>query len=234
MAKVMLVDDDASMHALIGRIVNDAGYEFCGAYDGTDGLDVLLEEHPDVLLLDVMLPGMNGYEVCRKMREQGRRIPIIFLSAKGDIVDKSIGFEAGGDDYVVKPFSNEELLLRLGAHVRRHKGDIAASRPVQSDEVIAIGDLSIDFSGYEVLLRGNPVNLTSKEFEILALLAESPGRVYTREQIFGHIWGEEGVIDNNSITVFIRKIREKIEDNPSKPKYLLTVWRVGYKFANRV
>ena len=116
MAKVMLVDDDASMHALIGRIVNDAGYEFCGAYDGTDGLDVLLEEHPDVLLLDVMLPGMNGYEVCRKMREQGRRIPIIFLSAKGDIVDKSIGFEAGGDDYVVKPFSNEELLLRLGAH----------------------------------------------------------------------------------------------------------------------
>ena len=108
MAKVMLVDDDASMHALIGRIVNDAGYEFCGAYDGTDGLDVLLEEHPDVLLLDVMLPGMNGYEVCRKMREQGRRIPIIFLSAKGDIVDKSIGFEAGGDDYVVKPFSNEE------------------------------------------------------------------------------------------------------------------------------
>ena len=197
--KVMLIDDDCGVHTLIKRILEDAGYSYCGAYGGEEGLEMLSTEHPDLLLLDVMMPGMNGFDVCKSIREKGRRIPVVFLSAKGDIVDKSIGFKAGGDDYVVKPFSSEELLLRIEAH-----------------------------------LRGKKIDLTAKEFEILALLASNPGQAFTRGQIYEHIWGRDSNVDESSITVFMRKIREKIEDNPSQPKYLLTVWRVGYKFAERV
>ena len=232
--KVMLIDDDKGVHVLMRRIIEDAGYRYCAAYDGESGLKMLASEHPDLLLLDVMMPGMNGFDVCTKIREQGRRIPVIFLSAKGDIVDKSIGFKAGGDDYVVKPFSPDELLLRIEAHLRRHKSDLAFAKAVSREGSNKTGELEIFFNRYEVRLRGEPVDLTAKEFEILALLASSPGQVFTRSQIYEHIWGRDSSVDENSITVFMRKIREKIEDNPSQPKYLLTVWRVGYKFAERV
>ncbi len=233
-AKIMLIDDDERLHVLIRRLVADAGYGFCSAYGGEEGLKVLAAEKPDLLLLDVMMPGTNGFDVCRKMREGGRRIPIIFLSAKGDIVDKSIGFKAGGDDYVVKPFSSDELLLRIEAHLRRHRSDLTFAKAIAREGSNTTGDIEVCFNQYEVRLRGEKVDLTAKEFEILALLAASPGQVFTRAQIFEHIWGEESDVDESSITVFIRKIREKIEDNPSQPKYLLTVWRVGYKFAERV
>lgn len=233
-AKVMLIDDDESLHVLVRRLAEDAGYAFCSAYGGDEGLKVLATEKPDLLLLDVMMPGTNGFDVCRKMREDGRRIPIIFLSAKGDIVDKSIGFKAGGDDYVVKPFSSDELLLRMEAHLRRHKSDLAFAKAITREGSNATGDIEVCFNQYEVRLRGQKVDLTAKEFEILALLAASPGQVFTRAQIYEHIWGGESDVDESSITVFIRKIREKIEDNPSQPKYLLTVWRVGYKFTERV
>ena len=233
-AKVMLIDDDKSLHVLMRRIVEGAGYRFCGAMDGVAGLALLADEKPDLLLLDVMMPGMNGFEVCRTMREGGRRIPVIFLSAKGDIVDKSIGFNAGGDDYVVKPFSSDELLLRVQAHLRRHLDDLAFAKAVSREGTSQTGDPEIRFNQYEAYLRGEPVNLTAKEFEILALLAANPGQVFTRSQIYEHIWGEDSSVDESTITVFMRKIREKIEDNPSQPKYLLTVWRVGYKFAEKV
>ena len=233
-AKIMLVDDDESLHVLIRRIAGEAGYEFCSATCGEEGLAVLAAEKPDLLLLDVMMPGMNGFDVCLRMREEGRRIPIIFLSAKGDIVDKSIGFKAGGDDYVVKPFSSDELLLRIEAHLRRHRDDLSFAKAVSREGSNRTGDLEILFNQYEVRLRGKRVDLTAKEFEILALLAANPGQVFTRGQIYDHIWGSESEVDESSITVFMRKIREKIEDNPSQPKHLLTVWRVGYKFAERV
>lgn len=232
--KVMLMDDDKGVHVLMRRIVEDAGYAYCAAYDGESGLRALEAEHPDLLLLDVMMPGINGFDVCRKIRERGRRIPVIFLSAKGDIVDKSVGFKAGGDDYVVKPFSPDELLLRIEAHLRRHKSDLAFAKAVAREGSGRTGDLEIFFNRYEVRLRGKSVDLTAKEFEILALLASSPGQVFTRGQIYEHIWGRGNDVDENSITVFMRKIREKIEDNPSRPQYVLTVWRVGYKFAERV
>lgn len=233
-AKIMLIDDDESLHVLIRRITAEADYEFCSAICGEEGLAALEVEKPDLLLLDVMMPGMNGFDVCLRMREEGRRIPIIFLSAKGDIVDKSIGFKAGGDDYVVKPFSSDELLLRIEAHLRRHRDDLAFAKAVSREGGNRTGDLEILFSRYEVRLRGQRVDLTAKEFEILALLAANPGQVFTRGQIYEHIWGSVSEVDESSITVFMRKIREKIEDNPSQPKYLLTVWRVGYKFAERV
>lgn len=232
-AKVMLIDDDESLHVLMRRIVEDAGYAFCAAFDGEEGLTLLAGEKPDLLLLDVMMPGMNGFEVCRRMREDGRRIPIIFLSAKNDIVDKSIGFRAGGDDYVTKPFDATELILRIEAHIRRHKDTIDFARCTTRDGSVTIGDLEVRFDEYQVLVHGVPANLTTKEFEIVAFLATHPGKVFTRGQIQEYIWGE-GEVDahSNSITVFVRKIREKIEENPSEPKYLLTVQRVGYKMAD--
>ena len=233
-AKIMLIDDDESLHVLIRRIAGEAGYGFCSAFDGESGLAGIAAEKPDLLLLDVMMPGMNGFDVCLRMREEGRRIPIIFLSAKGDIVDKSIGFKAGGDDYVVKPFSADELMLRIEAHLRRHRDDLSFAKAVSREGSNRTGDLEILFNQYEVRLRGLQVDLTAKEFEILALLAANPGQVFTRGQIYEHIWGSESEVDESSITVFMRKIREKVEDNPSQPKYLLTVWRVGYKFAERV
>lgn len=236
--KVMLIDDDPGIHESLRAVVEEAGYEFCGALGGREGLRLLDDEHPDLLLLDVMMPGMNGFDVCQQMREEGRRIPVIFLTAKNDIVDKSTGFKAGADDYVTKPFIADELLLRIDAHVRRHRGDIEHARNNSSDasepirrEPCRIGDLEVFFDRYEVHLHGKTVPLTAKEFEILALLAESPGEVFTRRRIYEHLWGETAEVDENSITVFMRKIREKIENNPSEPRYLLTVWRVGYKLA---
>ncbi|MBR2789507.1 MAG: response regulator transcription factor [Eggerthellaceae bacterium] len=230
----MLIDDDESMRTLMRQLFLTAGYRFCAASSGAAGLAMLESERPDLLLLDVMMPGLDGYEVCRRVREQGRRVPIIFLTAKGDIVDMKTGYRAGGDDYVVKPFNNEELLLRVDALIRRRRDDLANLKPTMRSGSVTIGELSISFSSYEVRLRDKPVDLTAKEFEIVALLASSPGQVFTRDQIFQHLWGEDGEPDPNSITVFVHKIREKIEDNPAHPKYLLTVWRVGYKFAERV
>lgn len=241
--KVMLIDDDPGIHESLRDLVEEEGYEFCGALSGKEGLRLLDQERPDLLLLDVMMPGMNGFDVCRQMRDEGRRIPVIFLTAKNDIVDKSTGFKAGADDYVTKPFIADELLLRIDAHVRRHRDDMQHALEREADAAaeaaalarpdrVAVGDLEVLFDRYEVRLRGEVVPLTAKEFEILSLLAESPGEVFTRRRIYEHLWGETAEVDENSITVFMRKIREKIEDNPSEPRYLLTVWRVGYKLAD--
>lgn len=234
MYKVMLIDDEESLQDAIRKLVVQGGYEFCGARDAEEGFAKLVEQRPDILLLDVMLPVVNGYEFCRRLREQGRHIPVIILSAKNDIVDKTIGFKAGADDYVTKPFDAEELLLRIEANIRRHRMSIDEARSVAQRPVAVIGDLEVRFEEYRVLLRGEPVPLTAKEFEVVACLAAHPGKVFTREQIQEHLWGE-GEVDpkTNSITVFVRRIRKKIEDNPSEPRYLLTVNRVGYKMVDQ-
>ena len=233
MYKVMLIDDEESLHVSIEKLLTHAGYEYCGARDAESGMEMLVAERPDLVLLDVMLPGMNGFDLCTRIRGEGRRIPIIFLSAKTDIVDKSIGFRAGGDDYVTKPFDATELLLRIEAHIRRHHDTMEFARCTNRDGSVTIGDLAVRFDEYQVLVKGKPANLTTKEFEIVAFLATHPGKVFTRGQIQEYIWGEgEADVRSNSITVFVRKIREKIEENPSEPKYLLTVQRVGYKMAD--
>lgn len=169
--KVMLIDDDPGIHESLRAVIEEAGYEFCGALGGREGLRLLDDERPDLLLLDVMMPGMNGFDVCQQMREEGRRIPVIFLTAKNDIVDKSTGFKAGADDYVTKPFIADELLLRIDAHVRRHRGDIEHARKNSTDvselvrrEPCRIGDLEVFFDRYEVHLHGEAVPLTEKKF----------------------------------------------------------------------
>lgn len=235
MTKVMLIDDDESLQVLIGQIAERDGYEYCCASAGTEGLDLLRTEQPDFLILDVMLPDINGFEICELIRAEGNKVPILFLSAKGDIVDKSIGFKVGADDYLVKPFQLEELSLRIKAHLRRQANrvvDGAESR--ERHGAYRVGDLEVFPGRYEVRLRGVAVPLSSREFKLLELLASDPGSVFTRDQIMEHLWGDVDAADPSSITVFVRRIREKIEDDPSKPRYLNTVWRVGYRLADSV
>lgn len=230
--KVMLIDDEVELHETIRELLEDGGYDYCGVMAAEKAIEAIERHRPDLLLLDVMMPRINGFKLCEEIRACGIRLPIIMLTAKSDIVDKSIGFQAGADDYVTKPFDAEELLLRIGAHIRRSKEDVAFTRSLNREGSAAIGDLEVRFEGYEVLLRGEVVPLTTKEFEVLALLAATPGRVFTREQIYEHIWGEKGHGRSlSNVTVFVRRIREKIEENPSDPRYLLTVQRIGYKMA---
>lgn len=236
MFKVMLIDDDESMRVLIEQIARRGGYEFCCAGNGEEGVAMLRAERPDFLILDVMLPDINGFEICEIIRGEGRKVPIMFLTAKGDIVDKTIGFKAGADDYLVKPFQPEELLLRLNAHLRRRKCEHDRDRATRErrSDVFSVGDLEIHLGKYDVRLRGKSVALSSREIELLEVLASDAGSVFTRDQILEALWGSKEAADPNSITVMVRKIREKIEDDPSKPCYLNTVWRIGYKLADRL
>lgn len=229
MYKILLIDDEESVHIALKEFLVSNGYEFRGAFTGWGGFEMIKEERPDLVLLDVMLPDINGFELCNEIRESGRHVPIIFVSAKGDIVDKSIGYRAGADDYVTKPFNPTELLLRIAAVIKRHKDVLVIVKDQQREDVIVIGDLEVRFAEHDAYVRGKPSHLTSKEFDILAALAANPGTVFSREQIYESVWGEEAYKAQNSITVFVRKIREKIEDNPSEPQYLLTVQRIGYK-----
>ncbi len=228
--KIMLVDDERSIQKAVEYIVRENGYQFCYVDNGLEALEVFAGEAPDLLILDVMLPGLDGFAVCEKIRSFSD-VPIIFLSAKGDIVDKGIGFKMGGDDYLVKPFSSMELDFRIKALLRRpHRLE---DEPNNSDEVLKVGDLEMRLNEYEVYSGGEKVELTAKEFEVLAFLAKNRGQVFTREQLLDRIWGLDFEGDTNTVTVFIRRIREKIEADPAKPQHILTVWGVGYKFRSK-
>jgi two-component system response regulator VicR len=224
--KIMLADDEASMRKIVQRVVEDGGYEFCAVNDGAEVLRTIEAERPDLLILDVMMPRMDGFHVCSRLREQGLRIPIIFLSAKGDIVDKGVGFSAGGDDYLVKPFSPDELLMRIQAHLRQFER--ASGQAIQS---IHEGNLEIDLRRHRVLRDGKDVPFTPKEFQVLAYLAQHKNEIVTREQLTKEVWGDNFTGEISSIAVFIRKIREKIEDYPSHPRLLRTTRSVGYIFG---
>ncbi|NMA69146.1 MAG: response regulator transcription factor [Desulfitobacterium sp.] len=232
-SKIMLADDEESIRVVVEHIVTEDGYEFCYASDGAEALEVFEKEKPDLLILDVMMPKLNGFDVCTEIRKKGSNVPIIILSAKGDIVDKSVGFKAGADDYLVKPFSSLELSLRIEALLRRAEHHTGTMENVEKRDSFKYGELEIFYNRYEVRLRGEPVDLTPKEFQILAYMTSHPGEVFTREQLLSYVWGEDYIGELTSIAVFVRKIRQKIEDDPSKPKYLQTVWGIGYKFGEK-
>ncbi|MDJ1651388.1 MULTISPECIES: response regulator transcription factor [Gordonibacter] len=229
MARILLADDEASMKKVVEHIVREAGHEFLYAKNGAEALALFDEQAPDLVILDVMMPDVNGFDACDAIRRRDQDVPVMFLSAKGDIVDKSMGFKMGCDDYLVKPFSPAELALRIEALLRRREHSRAGAAAKRT--TVEAGDLVLDLGSYEATKGGRSLDLTAKEFEILAFMAQHPGQVFTREQLFEGVWGEDAVSDANTITVFIRKIREKVEDDPSKPRLVLTVWGVGYKFA---
>ena len=231
--KVLVVDDDGGMRRLVRALAEERGWE-CAECDGGEGaLVAFLRERPDVTVLDVMMPRVDGYEVCRRIREIDEDAPVLFLSAKGDIIDKKIGFSSGCDDYMVKPFDEEELIFRMEALARRGMrskaaaaGGVAPSMP----ERFSLGAFTFDAVRHEVLKDGEAVPLAPKEFQLLYYLASHPGAVMSKDELIETLWGEEYLDGAISIAVYVRKIREKIEENPAKPAYLKTVWGVGYSF----
>lgn len=224
--KILVVDDEESIVRLVTFNLEKEGFNTLKAYDGEKALDVIRREKPDLIVLDIMLPGLDGYEVCRRLRQEGLFIPVIMLTARDQEIDTVLGLELGADDYVTKPFSPRELVARIKAVLRRTAADKGDSR----HGIIKAGKLVIDPSRYEVTAGGRPVELTPKEFELLEFMARNAGRVMSRDKLLDHLWGYTYAGDTRIVDVHVSHLREKIEDNPKKPVYIKTVRGVGYKF----
>jgi DNA-binding response OmpR family regulator len=227
-ARILLVDDEQAVQTLLTYPLRKEGYEVVEAKDGQEALDRFGEERFDLVVLDIMLPKLDGIEVCRRLRTRSQ-VPIIMLTAKGDEVDKVAGLEMGADDYITKPFSVREFRSRVKAALRR--GGMAA-QVLATHEPIRAGALEIDFERRSVELDGKPIQLTYVEFEILAALAGTPGHVFTREMLLEHIWGDSTYRDPRTVDVHIRHLREKLEADPKRPEFLFTVRGVGYRFRD--
>lgn len=230
---VLAVDDEDSIIDLLKVNIEKEGYNFISANNGEDGLKLALEKRPDIILLDVMLPKMDGLTVCKKIRQEDMNVPIIMLSARGEEVDKIVGLEIGADDYITKPFSTRELVARIKANLR--KTDNNESQAVKAkDNKIVMGSLTLDLDKFEAIVKGVQVNdLTRREFEVLKYLAQKPGQVVTREDLLEQVWGYEYFGDIRTVDVTVRRIREKIEKNTSNPKILITKRGVGYYIASK-
>lgn len=227
--RVLIVDDEKEIRNLIEIYLKNEGYEVLHAEDGEEALKVLTQTEVDLVILDVMMPKLDGIETCMKLRAE-KSMPIIMLSAKSQDLDKITGLSIGADDYVTKPFNPLELVARVKSQLRRYF-KLNHQLEKKSNE-IEIDELVIRIDTHQVLIRGAEVKLTPREFDILELLAHSPGRVYSIEQIYEKIWKDSFFQSDNTVMVHIRKLREKIEENPSKPRYIKTVWGVGYKLEN--
>ena len=227
-ARILLVDDEHSVQTLLAYPLRKDGYEVVSARDGREALDRFAEHRFDLVVLDIMLPKLDGIEVCRRLRSRSQ-VPIIMLSAKDDEGDKVLGLEMGADDYITKPFSVREFRSRVKAALRR--SEMLRSPDVQ--EPIVIGAIEIDFDRRAVGAHGDEAQLTYVEFELLASLAAAPGRAMTREELLEQVWGDSAYRDPRTIDVHIRHLREKIEREPREPEYLLTVRGVGYRFRDQ-
>ena len=228
--KVMLVDDEPSFHVLVQSVCESAGHEFRGVGDSRQAIEVFKAYAPDVVLLDIMMPCLDGYQVCESIRALDSEVAVVFLSAKGAVPDKREAFSRGADDYLVKPFDGEELLMRLEALQRRSQRAKAQAAPAPS-ETLKVGEFECDSVRQALALNGASVQLTPKEFQILYTLALKPETVMSKEELIEAVWGKEYLDDAISIAVYVRKIREKIEQNPAKPRYLKTAWGMGYSFS---
>mgnify|MGYP000575790124 CR=1 FL=1 len=226
MAKILIIDDDVSIGNMIETALLKAGHEAWRAYSGTEALFLLERERPDLILLDLMLPKMDGLEVCQQIREFSN-VPIVMLTAKGEDMDKILGLEYGADDYITKPFNILEVKARIKAIMRRAGSDHEEKEKAKS---IQVGDLRMDCEGRRVFIAGREINLTAKEFDLLELLVFNPNKVYSRENLLNIVWGYEYPGDVRTVDVHIRRLREKIEANPSEPRYVHTKWGVGYYF----
>ena len=227
MSKILIIEDETSIADLERDYLELSGFEVEICNDGDSGLTKALEEDVDLLILDLMLPGLNGFEICRQVREQ-KNLPIIMVSAKKDDIDKIHGLGLGADDYMTKPFSPSELVARVKAHLARY--DRLVNMNVQENEIVQVRGLKIDKTARRVWVDGEEKPFTTKEFDLLTFLAQNPNHVFTKDELFREIWDMESIGDIATVTVHIKKIREKIEKNTSKPEYIETIWGVGYRF----
>ncbi len=224
MAKILIVEDKKDM--VIGLVFNleAQGYETCVAYDGEEGLRVAEREKPDLIILDIMLPKKDGFKVCRELRDKGFARPVLMLTAKGEEADKVLGFEIGADDYLTKPFSLLELMARVKALLRRSK---ERSKEL---EIYRFGTVEIDFKHYRAAKDGHPVDLTHREFEMMKLLIKNRGTVITRNQFLDEIWGYDKFPTTRTVDAHMTKLRQKLEQQPESPQFIITVHGIGYKF----
>ena len=227
MSKILIIEDEVSIAELEKDYLELSGFEVDMEHSGDTGLDKALKNEFDLIILDLMLPGMDGFEICRRIREQ-KNIPVLMVSAKKEDIDKIRGLGMGADDYITKPFSPSELVARVKAHLARYERLISSA--VKTNDIIEIRGLKIDKTARRVYVNGEEKAFTTKEFDLLTFLAENPNHVFKKEELFNKIWDMESLGDIATVTVHIKKIREKIEFNTSKPQYIETIWGVGYRF----
>ncbi|MGI6580618.1 MAG: response regulator [Saccharofermentanales bacterium] len=226
-AKILVVDDEQNIVEILRENLEREGYETIAAYDGKTALELALSDDPDLILLDCMLPQMDGFDVCRKLRQE-TLVPIIMLTAKSEEIDKVLGLELGADDYIVKPFSMREVMARVKALLRR--SHITEAGPQDTSDIIEYGDLKINQKAYEILMNDEPINLTLREYELVLFLARNAGQVFSRETLLEKVWGYEYFGDVRTVDVTIRRTREKLEPDQENYKYILTKRGVGYYF----
>ena len=227
MSKILIVEDEEAIADLEKDYLELSGFEVEVASDGESGLKKAMEEDYNLIILDLMLPGVDGFEICRTVRDE-KNTPIIMVSAKKDDIDKIRGLGLGADDYMTKPFSPSELVARVKAHLARYERLIGST--VEENKIIEIRGLKIDTTARRVWVNGEEKTFTTKEFDLLTFLASHPNHVYTKDELFSEIWDMESIGDIATVTVHIKKIREKIEFDTSKPQYIETIWGVGYRF----
>ena len=224
MTTVLVVDDEPTIREIVARYLEREGYRTLEAADGNRARELLERDPPDLVVLDVMLPGTDGLELCRWIRARSR-LPVIMLTARGEESDRIVGLELGADDYVTKPFSPRELAARVRTVLRRAESEAV------TEERLSFNGLVIDSATREVTKNGAPLRLTAREFDLLWFVASHPQRVFSREQIMRRVWGYSSALDTGTVTVHVRRLREKVEDEPSRPRHLETVWGVGYRFS---
>jgi DNA-binding response OmpR family regulator len=222
---ILVVDDERSIVEVVSLYLHRAGYQVLTAHDGRQALELLIHQRPDLVILDLMLPNVDGLEITRRLRAEGN-IPIIMLTARREETDRILGLELGADDYVVKPFSPQELVSRVRAVLRR----VHAASPPQNEPAIVHATIRIDPITRLATVEGREISLTAKEFDLLYLLASHPRQVFNRDQLLDRVWGETAYLDPSTVTVHVRRLREKLERDPAQPRYIHTVWGVGYKF----
>jgi len=225
MTRIVIVEDEPSISEVVSLYLRRAGYEVACFSDGLVALNSLIDSLPDLIILDVMLPGMDGFTLTRNLRDKSD-IPIILLTSRREESDRIAGLELGADDYVVKPFSSQELVSRVRAVLRR----VRAASEISKEGILNFNGLTINPQTRDVSINGEPIILTAKEFDLLYHMALHPRQVFTREQLLENIWGFSHYIDPGTVTVHMRRLREKIEKNPTSPVYIITVWGIGYKF----
>lgn len=226
MKRILIIEDNIEIAELERDFLEASAIESVIETDGTKGLERALQEDFDLILLDIMLPGIDGFHICRRIREE-KEVPILMVSAKREDMDKIRGLGLGADDYIVKPFSPNELVARVKGHLARYEQ--LTSRETHRD-VLRYGDLEIDESGHRVFVKGKEVALPNKEFELLLFFAKNPGIVFSKETLFDRVWGGEALGETATVSVHVNRVREKIEENTAKPRYIETVWGAGYRF----